>query len=179
MIASKVLKTILPHTSFMRWIKARPSNEILRGIKSLSKPLRHIEDINLAGKKTTRFEQFFRRNHTPALEDLGRVDNQKWDLLEQLCSRQGLKTKDIGAIARYDNETVKFLSELPDEKLLKLRDFLRMKDSHCEYLQAVNSDTLKFLSEMKEPQLNFVKKYIQLENRGYKVFNNKQILALS
>ena len=180
MIASKVLKTILPHTSFMRGIKTRPFNEVLQEITTFSKSSHNVcKDIKLAGKKTTRFEQFFRQNHTPALEDMGRVDNQKWDLLEQLCSRQGLKTKDIGAIARYDNETVKFLSELPDEKLLKLRDFLRMKDSHCEYLQAVNSDTLKFLSEMKEPQLNFVKKYIQLENRGYKVFNNKEILALS
>ena len=179
MIASKVLKIILPHTSFMRGIKAKPLNEVLQEITTFSKSSHNIgQDIKLAGKKTG-FEQFFRQNHTPVLEDLGRVDNQKWNLLEQLCSRQGLKTKDIGAIARYDNETVKFLSELPDEKLLKLRDFLRMKDSHCEYLQAVNSDTLKFLSEMKDSQLNFVKKYIQIENRGYKVFNNKQILALS
>ena len=110
MIASKVLKTILPHTYFMRGLKGRPINEVLHEITTLSKSSHNVcQDIKLASKKT-RFEQFFKQNHTPALEDMGRVDNQKWDSLEKLCSRQGLKVKDIGAIARYDNETVKFLS---------------------------------------------------------------------
>lgn len=99
--------------------------------------------------------------------------------MEQLCSRKGLKVKDIGSIARYDTETVKFLSELPDEKLAKLQDFIRMKDPHFQCFQAVKSDTLKVLSEMEQPQLDFVKKYLQIENRGYQVFNDKQIVALA
>ena len=131
-------------------------------------------------RQPTRFEQFFQRNYTPDLiEDMGRLDEQKWSLLEQLCSRCGLNVKDIGSIARYDTETVKFLSELPDEKLLKLQAFIRMKKTHFEYFQAVDSDTLKVLSEMKQSQLDFVKKYLQIENRGFQVFNNKQIVALA
>ena len=179
MIANKVLKIILPHTSFIRSIKSKRLEDTMQAIMNF-KP-RHFSDpkiINMA-RKETRFKRFFRSNYTASLEDMGGIDEQKWKLLEQLCSRKGLKVKDIGNIARYDTETVKFLQELPDEKLLKLKDFLRMKDPHCEYLQAVKSDTLKVLSEMEQPQLDFVKKYLQIENRGFKVFDDKQIVALA
>ena len=54
-----------------------------------------------------------------------------------------------------------------------------MKKTHFEYFQAVDSDTLKVLSEMKQSQLDFVKKYLQIENRGFQVFNDKQIIALA
>ena len=32
---------------------------------------------------------------------------------------------------------------------------------------------------MEQPQLDFLKKYFLLENRGYQVFNNEQIIALA
>lgn len=179
MLANKILKLILPHTSFARSVKAKPLEETMQAIIDF-KP-RHISEPKTLTmiKKETRFERFFRSNYTASLEDLGGIDEQKWNLLEQLCSRKGFKVKDIGSIARYDTETVKFISELPDDKLLKIKDFLRMKDSHCEYFQAVKSDTLKILSEMEQPQLDFVKKYLQIENRGFQVFNDKQIVALA
>ena len=180
---SRVLKLILPHTAFMRTLKARPATNILQEIKSLRPARCGVEEAKtFVMKQPAKFKQFFRHNYTPALEDMGcmsGVGEQKWNLLEQLCSRNGLKVKDIGSIARYDTETVKFLQELPDEQLLKLRDFIRMKDPHCEYFQAVKSDTLKVLSEMEQPQLDFLKKYLLLENRGYQVFNNEQIIALA
>ena len=67
MIASKVLKTILPHASFMREIKARPLNKVWQELTTLSKEPHNVcKDIKLVDKKTTRFEQFFRQNHTPA-----------------------------------------------------------------------------------------------------------------
>ena len=51
MIASKVLKIILPHTSFMRGMKARPLNEVLQEITTFSKSSHNIgQDIKLAGK---------------------------------------------------------------------------------------------------------------------------------
>lgn len=179
MIANEVLKHILPHTSFRRSIKSKHLEDIMQAIvkfkpshNSWSKTIKMV-------RKETRFERFFRNNYTASLEDMRGIGEQKWNLLEQLCLRKGLKVKDIGSIARYDTETVKFLQELPDENLLKLRDFLRMKDPHCEYLQAVKSDTLKVLSEMEQPQLDFVKKYLLIENRGFKVFDDKQIVALA
>lgn len=177
---SKVLKLILPHTAFKRALKAKPVTDILQTMKSL-KPARSCgeEAKMFVMKEQTRFEQFFRQNYTPALEDMCKVGEQKWNLLEQLCSRKGLKIKDIGSIARYDTETVKFLSELPDEKLAKLQDFIRMKHPHFEYFQAVKSDTLKVLSEMEQPQLDFVKKYLLIENRGFQVFNDIEIIALA
>lgn len=59
MIASKVLKTILPHASFMREIKARPLNEVLQGIKTLSKEPHNVcKDIKLAGKKLLDLNNF-------------------------------------------------------------------------------------------------------------------------
>ncbi len=178
---SRVLKLILPHTAFMKASKAKHSTDMVYALKNL-KPARYgVEKAKMfIIRQPTRFEQFFQRNYTPDLiEDMGRLDEQKWSLLEQLCSRCGLNVKDIGSIARYDTETVKFLSELPDEKLLKLQAFIRMKKTHFEYFQAVDSDTLKVLSEMKQSQLDFVKKYLQIKNRGFQVFNNKQIVALA
>lgn len=180
MQVSNILKIILPHTASMRALKARPIENFMQEIKNL-RPVRNVgnEAKMFVMKQPTRFQQFFKNNYTPVIEDMGWVDEQKWSLLEQLCSRNGLKVKDIGSIARYDTETVKFLQELPDEKLLKLRDFIRMKDPLCEYFQAVKSDALKVLSEMEQPQLDFVKKYLQIENRGFPVFNDKQIVALA
>lgn len=179
MIANKVLKVILPHTSFRRSIKSEPLEDALQAIMNFKPSQISVPKTIRMAKRETIFERFFRSNYTASLEDMAGVGEQKWNLLEQLCSRKGLKVKDVGSIARYDTETVKFLSELPDEKLLKLKDFLRMKDNHCEYFQAVKSDTLKVLSEMEQPQLDFVKKYLQIENRGFKVFDDKQIVALA
>ena len=177
---SRVLKLILPQTAFMKTLKSRHATDMVYALKNLKPARCGVEEAKMfIIRQPTRFEQFFQRNYTPALEDMGRYDEQKWSLLEQLCSRKGLKVKDIGSIARYDTETVKFLSELPDEKLLKLQDFIRMKKRHFEYFQAVDSDTLKVLSEMKQSQLDFVKKYLQIENRGFQVFNDKQIIALA
>ena len=177
---SRVLKFILPYTASMKALKTRHATDIAQTMKNLKPAHCGVEEAKMfIIRQPTRFEQFFQRNYTPALEDMGRYDEQKWSLLEQLCSRKGLKVKDIGSIARYDTETVKFLSELPDEKLLKLQDFIRMKKTHFEYFQAVDSDTLKVLSEMKQSQLDFVKKYLQIENRGFQVFNDKQIIALA
>lgn len=179
---SRVLKLILPHTASMRALKARPATDILQAIKTLRPARCGAEEAKMfVMKQPTRFKQFFQRNYTPVLEDMhmGMVNEEKWNLLEQLCSRNGLKVKDIGSIARYHTETVEFLSELPDEKLAKLQDFIRMKDPHFQYFQAIKSDTLKVLSEMEQPQLDFVKKYLQIENRGFKVFDDKQIVALA
>ena len=176
----RVLKLILPYTASWKALKARHSTDIMQAMKNLRPAHCGLEEAKISiTRQPTRYEQFFQRNYTAVLEDIGRCDEQKWNLLEQLCSRKGLKVKDIGSIARYDTETVKFLSELPDEKLLKLQDFIRMKKTHFEYFQAVDSDTLKVLSEMKQSQLDFVKKYLQIENRGFQVFNDKQIIALA
>ena len=97
---NRVLKLILPHTAFMRTLKARPIENILQEIKNL-RPVRNVgeEAEMFVMEQPTRFKQFFRHNYTPALEDMGcmsGVGEQKWYLLEQLCSRNGLKVKDIG-----------------------------------------------------------------------------------
>ncbi len=183
MNSSRVLKLILPHTAFMKELKAGHATDIVQAIKNSKLAHCGVEESKMfrmiQPKQSTRFEQFFKQNYTPVEDMHWGIDEQKWSLLEQLCSRKGIKVKDIGSIARYDTETVKFLSELPDEKLLKLQDFIRMKKLHFESFQEVAPDTLKVLSEMTQPQLDFVKKYLQIENRGLQVFNDKQIIALA
>lgn len=59
MIASKVLKTILPHTSFMRGIKARPFNEVFQEITTFSKSSHNVcKDIKLVDKKLLDLSDF-------------------------------------------------------------------------------------------------------------------------
>lgn len=171
-----VLKLILPHANFNRTIKSIPVN--MERISKLSKTgaEKDVMATVKSFKQSTKFEQFFRSHYTST--DFC-VSDKKWGLLENISQRKGMNIKDVGGIARYDTETVEFLSKLPDEDLLKLQDFIRMKDPLVPQLQAVNSQTLQTLSKMEESQLDFVKKYIQLQNRGHQVFNEEQIIKIA
>ena len=90
MLAYKVLKVILPHTTFMRRLKTRSLEDTMQALlnfkpSSISNP----KIVNMV-RKETRFERFFRSNYTPALEDMGcmsGVGEQKWNLEPYLQMR--------------------------------------------------------------------------------------------
>ncbi len=172
-----VLKLVLPHAYFMKTIKSIPVDmeRVSKLVKAGAKE-KTLMATAKSFKQPTRFKQFFTSNYTSM--DF-RVSDKKWELLENLSQRKGLNIKDIGSIARYDTETVEFLSKSPDKDLLKLQDFIRMKDAIAPQLQAVNSQTLQSLSKLEKSQLDFVKKYIQLQNRGHRVFTEEQIIKIA
>ena len=104
-----VLKLVLPHAYFMKTIKSIPVDmeRVSKLVKAGAKE-KTLMATAKSFKQPTRFKQFFTSNYTSM--DF-RVSDKKWELLENLSQRKGLNIKDIGSIARYDTETVEFLSK--------------------------------------------------------------------
>lgn len=177
MVPKKVLSLIFSHASFLRKSKnidiSLFKNTIGEAFKKSGKSVFSASVPKIA--QVTNFEKNIGKGLIPELC----FDEKKWTMLEELCSRKGLGIRDIEAIGRYDTNMLEFLFKLPEEKLLGLRDFLRMRIPYfknSEMRSCVKPETLKSLLEMDEAQKAFVKKFLPMQNRGRRVFLNEQNL---
>lgn len=177
MVPKKVLSRIFSYASFLR----KPKNIDIAFFKdSFGKALKKSGKsvFSIPAPKITRATNFEKNIGKGLIPELC-FDEKKWTMLEELCTRKGLGIRDIEAIGRYDTNMVEFLFKLPEEKLLGLRDFLRMRIPYfknSEMRSCVKPETLKSLLEMDEAQKAFAKKFLPMQNRGFRVFNNEQNL---